>query len=49
GASINTAALSHEEAKSYTTELEERLGLPVVDPFREGAGRLAEAMAGAYA
>ncbi|MEM6358114.1 MAG: N-acetyltransferase DgcN, partial [Pseudomonadota bacterium] len=49
GASINTAALSHEEAKSYTTELEERLGLPVVDPFREGAGRLAEAMVGAYA
>ncbi|MEL6337838.1 MAG: NAD-dependent epimerase/dehydratase family protein, partial [Pseudomonadota bacterium] len=44
GASINTAALSHEEAKSYLEEMEQRLGMPTVDPFREGAGRLADAL-----
>ena len=33
------------EAKAYCAEVEARLGLPTVDPFRHGAGRRAEALA----
>jgi len=44
GVSINTAALSDSEAADYCARIEERLGLPTVDPFRHGADRLAEAL-----
>jgi len=44
GISINTAALSDEDAKAYCAETEARMGLPTVDPFRHGAGRLVEAL-----
>ncbi|MEM6680340.1 MAG: N-acetyltransferase DgcN [Pseudomonadota bacterium] len=44
GASINTAALSEEEATSYLAKMEETLGLPCVDPYRQGAARLVEAL-----
>lgn len=44
GVSINTQHLSEDEAKSYCAEVEQRLGLPTVDPFRHGAARLAEAL-----
>ncbi|MGF1553929.1 MAG: N-acetyltransferase DgcN [Paracoccaceae bacterium] len=44
GASINTAALGEDEARAYCAEMEDRLGLPCVDPFREGAGRLVDAL-----
>ncbi len=44
GISINTAALSDEEAKAYCAETEARMGLPTVDPFRHGAGRLVDAL-----
>ncbi len=44
GVSINTAALSDTEAAEYCAEVETRLGLPTVDPFRHGADRLAEAL-----
>ena len=44
GCSVNTAALSEEEAAAYLAETEARMGLPCVDPFRHGAGRLVDAL-----
>ncbi|MEA5161917.1 N-acetyltransferase DgcN [Cereibacter johrii] len=44
GCSINTQALSDEEALAYCAEVEARTGLPTVDPFRHGAGRLVDAL-----
>lgn len=46
GISINTAAMSEADARAYLTEIEARLGLPAVDPFRDGAERLVEALEG---
>ena len=46
GVSINTQHLSEAEAEAYLAEVEARLGLPAVDPFRQGAARLAEALDG---
>ena len=45
GVSINTQHMGEEEATAYCAEVEARLGLPTVDPFRHGAGRLADALA----
>ncbi len=45
GVSINTAAMSDDEATAYCAEVEARMGLPTVDPFRHGAGRLVDALA----
>ncbi len=45
GVSLNTSAMSDEEALAYCNEVEARMGLPTVDPFRHGAERLAEALA----
>ena len=45
GISINTQHMTEEEALAYMAEVEERMGLPTVDPFRQGAARLAEALA----
>ena len=44
GISINTAALGEDEALAYLAEVEKRMGLPAVDPFRQGAARLCEAL-----
>jgi uncharacterized NAD-dependent epimerase/dehydratase family protein len=44
GVSINTAALHEEAALDYLAATEARMGLPTVDPFRQGAGRLVDAM-----
>ncbi|WP_109466349.1 N-acetyltransferase DgcN [Albibacillus kandeliae] len=44
GVSINTQHLSEEEALAYMAEVEARLGLPTIDPFRQGADRLADAL-----
>ncbi|MEN9061830.1 N-acetyltransferase DgcN [Ponticoccus litoralis] len=44
GVSINTQHMGEDEAAAYCAEVEARLGLPTVDPFRHGAGRLAEAL-----
>jgi uncharacterized NAD-dependent epimerase/dehydratase family protein len=44
GVSINTAALDEEAALDYLGAVEKRLGLPTVDPFRQGAARLVEAL-----
>ncbi|WP_192457146.1 N-acetyltransferase DgcN [Musicola keenii] len=42
GVSINSAHLSEADALSYMTKLEQQLGLPVVDPFRQGVGRIVD-------
>jgi uncharacterized NAD-dependent epimerase/dehydratase family protein len=44
GISVNTQHLSEEEAVSYLTETEARMGIPAVDPFRHGAARLVDAL-----
>lgn len=44
GISVNTKALSEDEAMECLREIEERMGIPAVDPFRQGAERLAEAL-----
>ncbi len=45
GISINTQHLNEDEALDYMAEVEDRMGLPTVDPFRQGAGRLVDALA----
>ncbi|TVS03199.1 MAG: DUF1611 domain-containing protein [Rhodobacteraceae bacterium] len=45
GISINTSAMSDAEATAYCAEVEARMELPTVDPFRHGAGRLVDALA----
>ena len=44
GVSINTAGLSETAALDYLAEVEARMGLPTVDPFRQGAERLVAAL-----
>jgi len=44
GISVNTSALSDDEAEKLLTDIESKMGLPTVDPFRDSADRLAEAM-----
>lgn len=44
GISLNTSAMSGAEAKVYCDEVEKRMGLPTVDPFRDGAEPLAAAL-----
>jgi uncharacterized NAD-dependent epimerase/dehydratase family protein len=45
GISVNTQHLNEEEAVAYLEEVEKRMGLPAVDPYRHGAGRLVDALA----
>ncbi len=44
GISVNTKALTDNEAREYCAEVEARMGLPTVDPFRHGAARLVDAL-----
>ncbi|MFK8076324.1 MAG: N-acetyltransferase DgcN [Granulosicoccus sp.] len=44
GISVNTAALSEDEAVALLKEIEDRMQLPCVDPFRHGADRLVDAL-----
>jgi len=44
GVSVNTAALDEDAATKCLEEIESRMGLPTVDPFRNGAHRLADAL-----
>lgn len=44
GISVNTAALSEDEAQACLEEIETRMGLPTVDPYRQGADRLVDAL-----
>ncbi|MCG3269388.1 N-acetyltransferase DgcN [Yoonia sp. I 8.24] len=46
GVSVNTQHLSEPEAEAYLAEVEARMGLPAVDTYRQGAGRLVDALAG---
>lgn len=44
GVSINTAAMPADAAQEYLAAVEQRMGLATVDPFRQGAGRLVDAL-----
>ena len=44
GLSINTSALTEAEATDTLRSLEDRFGLPAVDPFRQGADKLVDAL-----
>jgi len=44
GCAINTAALAEADALAYLAETEAHMGLPCVDPYRQGAGRLVDAL-----
>lgn len=44
GLSINTAGLSADESQRYLRVLEAKFQLPAVDPYRQGAQRLAQAL-----
>ena len=45
GISINTQHLSDDDALAYCAKVEAEMGLPTVDPYRHGAGRLVDALA----
>lgn len=40
GIAVNTSAVDEEGAMTYCREVEQRLGLPCVDPIRHGVVRL---------
>ena len=44
GVSINTQHMPEDEALAYMAEVEERMGLPTVDTYRQGAERLVNAL-----
>lgn len=44
GISVNTQHMDDETAIAYLAEVEEDMGLPAVDPFRQGAARLVDAL-----
>ncbi|WP_341368022.1 N-acetyltransferase DgcN [Yoonia sp. BS5-3] len=44
GISVNTQHMSEDEALAYLAEVEDRMGLPTVDTYRQGAGRLVDAI-----
>ena len=45
GVSVNTQHLSEDEALACLAAVEARMGLVAVDPYRQGAGRLVDALA----
>jgi len=45
GVSVNTQHFDEAAAMRHLAEVEDRMGLPAVDPFRQGAGRLVDALA----
>ncbi len=44
GIAVNTSALGTNDAVDCLSRIETRMGLPTVDPFRQGAGRLVDAL-----
>lgn len=44
GISVNTQHMDEETAIAYLAGVEEDMGLPAVDPFRQGAARLVDAL-----
>jgi len=45
GISVNTQHLADDTFGDYLADIEAEMGLPSVDPFRQGAGRLVDALA----
>ncbi|KIN65410.1 DUF1611 domain containing protein [Sulfitobacter noctilucae] len=45
GVSVNTQHLNDAEAEAYLAKVEAETGLPTCDPYRQGADKLAEALA----
>ena len=45
GISVNTQHMQEDQAQAYLAKIEAQMGLPAVDPFRHGAGRLVDALA----
>lgn len=44
GVSVNTSGLPADRQDAYLEEVEKELGMPTVDAFRQGAGRLVDAL-----
>lgn len=44
GISVNTAKLDEAQAYEYMEQLEKEVGLPVIDPFRQGVSRIVDKM-----
>lgn len=44
GISVNTAALDEDQARKVLGDIEQRMQLPTVDPYRHGADRLVDAL-----
>ncbi len=44
GISVNTHHMSEDEAQTYLADVEARMGVPAVDPFRQGPERLVDAL-----
>jgi len=44
GVAVNTSGLGADEARRYLEETEARLGLPAVDPVRDGVARIVDAI-----
>lgn len=44
GIALNTSAMDEGQALEHVAMVEERMGLPTVDPYRHGAGRLVDAL-----
>jgi len=44
GIAVNTAAMDEAAALACLAGIEARMGLPTVDPYRQGAGRLVDAL-----
>lgn len=44
GITVNTQHMGEDEANAYLAGVEERMGLPTIDPFRHGADRLVDAL-----
>ena len=44
GVAVNTAGVGEEEARSVLEEIEALVGLPAVDPVRDGVGRIVDGM-----
>ena len=44
GVSVNTSALDEDGAREVLARIEDELSLPTVDPYRQGAGRLVDAL-----
>jgi uncharacterized NAD-dependent epimerase/dehydratase family protein len=42
GVAVNTSALDRDAAKACLQEIEQRLGLPTVDPVRDGVARIVD-------